>query len=217
MSKSLDEYTKDELVEIVRGLKRRKKFGLVWEEKPEDVVKQCKTQLPVLEEVADRSIANAQAAPTNFIIEGDNYHALSVLNYTHAGKIDVIYIDPPYNTGHKDFVYNDHYVEREDTFRHSKWLSFMGVRLKLAWSLLNERTGLFFMSIGEDEYAQLKLLSDELFGEENYIGDAIWQSRNSVSNDTIMSLSHNHTLIYAKNKDEVLRLAKLGRLVRHLR
>lgn len=214
MAKRLEEYTRDELLEYIHSLKQQKKFGLVWEDKPEKVATDCEVKLPVLDEVTDRHISMDENQPTNLIIEGDNYHSLSVLNYTHAGKIDVIYIDPPYNTGHKDFTYNDSYVDKEDDFRHSKWLSFMSKRLPLAWSLLNDRTGVIFMSIGEDEYAQLKLLADMKFGEESYVGDAIWQSRKSVSNDTIMSMNHNHTLIYAKNRDEVLRLSKLGKMFR---
>lgn len=215
MSKKLEEYTKEELIEIIKDLKSRKKFGLVWEDKPEKVALQCDVELPVLEEVTTKAIEKLSGAPTNYIIEGDNYHALSVLNYTHAGKVDVIYIDPPYNTGNKDFIYNDNYVDKEDTFRHSKWLSFMTKRLQLAWNLLSESTGIIFMSIGEDEYAQLKMLSDTIFGEEAYVGDAVWQSRKSVSNDTIMSVNHNYTLIYAKNKDEILRQSKLGSLFRN--
>ena len=106
MSRSWDDYTKEELIEELKKLKKQKKFGLVWEDKPEAVVKECETKLPVVKEVEEKAIENAPGEPTNIIIEGDNYHALSVLNYTHAGKVDVIYIDPPYNTGNKDFVYN---------------------------------------------------------------------------------------------------------------
>ena len=109
--------------------KRPKKYGLVWEEKTEDVVEQCKNELPVLEEVVSKEITKDKNLPVNLLIEGDNYHALSVLNYTHAGKIDVIYIDPPYNTGNKSWKYNNHYVEKDDTYKHSKWLSFMKKRV----------------------------------------------------------------------------------------
>ncbi len=137
MGKSLDECSREELIEIINSLKRQKKFGLVWEDKPEKVAEDCKKKLPVLEEVKAKNISLDQNGPTNLLIEGDNYHALSVLNYTHAGKIDVIYIDPPYNTGNKDFVYNDRFIDKEDSFRHSKWLSFMEKRLKLTKNLLS--------------------------------------------------------------------------------
>ncbi len=118
MGRRLEECTQEELIEYIKSLKKQKRFGLVWEDKPEIVVKECETKLPVVKEVEEKAIENAPGEPTNIIIEGDNYHALSVLNYTHAGKIDVIYIDPPYNTGNKDFIYNDCYVDKEDTFRH---------------------------------------------------------------------------------------------------
>ena len=131
--KTLSECSREELLETIRSLKKQKKFGLVWEDKPEKVAMECKQKLPVAKESVGKAINNVGIAePTNLIIEGDNYHALSVLNYTHTGKIDVIYIDPPYNTGNKDFVYNDKYVDSEDAFRHSKWLSFMSKRLTIA-------------------------------------------------------------------------------------
>jgi adenine-specific DNA-methyltransferase len=168
MTKVLEDYTKDELIEIIKGLKQRKKFGLVWEEKPEEVVKLCDTELPVLEEVAKRAITEKPDGPTNLIIEGDNYHSLSALNYTHAGKVDVIYIDPPYNTESKDFRYNDKYIDKEDTYRHSKWLSFMGYRLRLSKHLLND-SGVVLISINENELFNLKLLCDEIFNPDNYL------------------------------------------------
>src|SRR3989338_11147786 len=113
------DWSKERLIAEVEQLRKRKKYGLVWEEKPEDVVEQCKTELPVLKEVKSKAISTNLSEPTNILIEGDNYHALSVLNYTHKGKIDVIYIDPPYNTGARDWKYNNDYVERDDAFRHS--------------------------------------------------------------------------------------------------
>ena len=115
MSKSLEEYSREELIGEIKSLKKQKKFGLVWEDKPEKVVKDCETKLPVVKEVEEKAIENAPGEPTNIIIEGDNYHALSVLNYTHAGKIDVIYIDPPYNTGN-DFVYFDDYTDNLENY-----------------------------------------------------------------------------------------------------
>ena len=159
---------------MVSSLKKQKKFGLVWEDKPEKVATDCEQKLPVVKEVAEKAINKAgDSEPTNIIIEGDNYHALSVLNYTHAGKIDVIYIDPPYNTGNKDFVYNDRYIDNTDAFRHSKWLSFMQKRLKLAKNLLKP-TGLIFISIDNNEKAYLKLLCDEIFTERNFVNDFTW-------------------------------------------
>lgn len=106
------------------------------------------------------------------MIEGDNLHALTALTFTHEGKIDVIYIDPPYNTGNKDFKYHDtfkdeaEFVEKEHPFRHSTWLSFMSKRLKIAKNLLNNK-GIMFISIDDNEFCQLKMLCDEVFGEYN--------------------------------------------------
>lgn len=90
------------------------------------------------------------------------------LNYTHKQKIDVIYIDPPYNTGNKDFTYNDKFVDAEDAYRHSKWLNFMEKRLRLARNLLKD-DGVIFISIDDTEQANLKLLCDEIFGENNFV------------------------------------------------
>lgn len=201
MAKSkYDSYTHAQLVEEIKKLSKRKKYGLVWEEEKikEKFEAEAEGKLPVLVEDKKREIKSDDAKPTHIIIEGDNYHALSVLNYTHAKSIDVIYIDPPYNTGNNDFKYNDKFVDREDSYRHSKWLSFMSKRLKLAKNLLKS-TGVIFISIDDNEIAQLKLLCDEVFTEQNFIIDIIWNSRKSVSNDTIVSLNHNHTLLYAKN------------------
>ncbi len=166
MIKKLDEYTKEELIDEIKSLKKRKSFGLVWENKPENVAIECAEKLPVVEEVIECAIKKADENDrAHLIIEGDNYHSLSVLNYTHANKVDVIYIDPPYNTGNKDFIYNDRFIDEEDPYKHSKWLSFMSKRLKLASKLLNN-SGAMFISIDDHEYANLKLLCDSIFGED---------------------------------------------------
>ncbi len=151
-----------ELETELKKVKKQKRYGLVWEDKPEDVVERCKRELPVLEEDISRRIEASEDDLTHILIEGDNYHALSVLAYTHEKKVDVIYIDPPYNTGNKDFTYNDNYVDKEDSFRHSKWLSFMSKRLEIAKTLLKD-TGVIFISIDDNEQSQLKLLCDDIF------------------------------------------------------
>ena len=161
MNQKLEDYSREELLALIKNLKSRKKFGLVWEDKPENVATMCADNLPVLFEVESRAIQHDSSAPTNLIIEGDNFHTLSVLNYTHVGQVDVIYIDPPYNTGSQDFIYNDAYVDKEDTYRHSKWLSFMEKRLRLAKNLLKP-SGAIFISIDQNELANLKLLCDEV-------------------------------------------------------
>jgi len=158
----LTDLTKEQLIEEVKKLKSRKKYGLVWEDKPEDVVTQCKEKLPVLEEVVDKAIVSDKKLPTNLIIEGDNYHALSVLNYTHQGKIDVIYIDPPYNTGANDWKYNNDFVDINDNYRHSKWIAMMQKRLILAKKLL-KNDGILIVTIDDNELCSLGLLLEEIF------------------------------------------------------
>jgi adenine-specific DNA-methyltransferase len=183
MTKTLEDYTKDELIEIIKGLKRRKKFGLVWEDNLEEIVKLCETELPVLEEVSKLAITKEKDQPTNVIIEGDNYHALSVLNYTHAGKVDVIYIDPPYNTGARDWKYNNHYVDSNDNYRHSKWLSFMEHRLILARSLLKP-SGVLIIAIDDNEVHHLRLLLEELMPAYDIASVTIVQNpRGNITNN----------------------------------
>ncbi len=198
------EWSKEELIKELERIKKRKKYGLVWENKLEDVVERCKKELPVLEEVKGREIITVPDKPMNLLIEGDNYHALSVLNYTHKGKIDVIYIDPPYNTGKKDFVYNDHYVDSEDGFKHSKWLSFIEKRLRLAKQLL-KKTGIIITHIDENEESNLHLLLTEIFGELNDLGKIIWNKKNPKGDSKGVSIMHESVLCFAKNRNEFLK------------
>ena len=189
-----------------------KKYGLVWEEHEEEVDVKMKTHIPVFTEVKEKEIVgNSESDEFNFLLEGDNLHSLRLLEKTHKGKIDVIYIDPPYNTGHKDFIYDDAFVDRQDGYSHSKWISFMEKRLKIAHSLLKS-SGTIFISIDDNEYANLKLLCDEIFGEENMISDIIWNSRKSVSNDAVVSLNHNYTLVYTRNINEFNKVKHLFKL-----
>jgi len=263
--------TPEEQSYLLDLINTKKKYGLVWEEKTEDVEEQLRTHLPVLSEVVEKRIkaktsesgfaglkdlqdsgksepgrnrlndgqdfkklqplqptlfeesenpvnsenqknhqnqtnhnnqinhsSDIVEAPNHILIEGDNLHALTALSFTHEGMIDVIYIDPPYNTGNKDFKYNDSYVDKEDSYRHSKWLSFMDKRMRIAKQLLSNR-GVIFISIDDNEQAHLKLICDEIFGVVNFMGNIIWQSRTSISNDDFISTNHNHTHIYAKN------------------
>lgn len=152
-----------------------KKYGLVWEEHEEEVDKKLVHNIPVFTEIEERKIIADENEGFNFLLEGDNLHSLKLLEKTHKGKIDVIYIDPPYNTGSKDFIYDDNYIGVDDGYRHSKWLSFMNERLKIAKELLSEK-GYIFISINNCEYAQLKIIMDDLFGEKNYIGTITWES-----------------------------------------
>lgn len=174
--KELEGLTSEERTALLGLLRSQKKYGLVWEDKPEAVEQKLETELPVLKEVPSRAIISDNPdAPNHILIEGDNLEALATLAYTHAGKIDVIYIDPPYNTGNKDFIYNDSYVDSEDSYRHSKWLSFMSRRLRIAKRLLSDR-GVIFISIDDNEQANLKILCDEIFGQE-HVETYIWDVR----------------------------------------
>lgn len=190
-----------ELEEELKRTKKQKKYGLVWEEKPEEFEKQAKNAFPVLEEKENGKwdIKTTKNSPTNILIEGDNFHSLSVLSYTHREKIDVIYIDPPYNTGNKDFIYNDKIIDKEDNFRHSKWLSFMAKRLRIAKNLL-KNSGVIFISIDDNEVAQLKLLCDDIFGNQNFISKFIWRSSTAGGiRSKFVNSCHEYCLCYAKN------------------
>ena len=198
VKRDYSEWSKEELIKEAARLRELSRFGLVWEDRSEDVVERCQNELPVLNEVEELAIEGSALTPTSFIIEGDNYHSLSVLNYTHSDSVDVIYIDPPYNTGNQDFIYDDNYVDREDSFRHSKWLSFISKRLWLAKSLLKD-DGVIFISIGEDEFAQLKLLCDSVFGEENYITNFIWEKSQHFGRQKVNFYNNaDYILAYAK-------------------
>lgn len=183
----LDELTKD-----VKG----KKYGLVFEQHREQIDEILDTHTPVLTEQKDLFIDNG--GEMNFLIEGDNLAALHLLEKTHKGKIDVIYIDPPYNTKNKDFKYDDSFIDEKDTFRHSKWCSFIKKRLEIARFLLSER-GVVFISIDDNEQAQLKLICDEIFDCQNFIAQIIWErSFSPVNLKKHFSESHDYIVSYAK-------------------
>lgn len=210
MSKKLDEYTKDELLAYVRELKKGRRFGLVWEPKDEQVVKDCETKLPILREVEARAISRVgDDSPTNILIEGDNFHSLTTLNYTHAGKIDVIYADPPYNTGARDWRYNNDFVDDTDAFRHSKWLSFMDNRLRIAKNLLAE-DGIICVTIDDYEMPRLAMLLDDIFGVEHRLGTVVIRN-NPQGRSTVkgFSINHEYALFYEKSNR-----ATVGRLPR---
>lgn len=201
----LDGLTNEEKSELLGLLRKQKKYGLVWEDKPEDVEERLREELPVLVEDISKAIISTEAdAPNHILIEGDNLETLTALAYTHEGKIDVIYIDPPYNTGNNDFVYNDKFVDKEDSYRHSKWLSFMAKRLCIAKQLLSDK-GVIFISIDDNEQAQLKLLCDEIFGENNFIASCVRKRRDSQANlSHNISPIHEYVFIFCKRYDDLL-------------
>lgn len=193
----LDELTKD-----VKG----KKYGLVFEQHREQIDEILDTHTPVLTEQKDLFIDNG--GEMNFLIEGDNLAALQLLEKTHKGKIDVIYIDPPYNTGAKDWKYNNDYVDGNDTFRHSKWLSWLRNRIVVARNLLTEK-GIMAVTIDDYEIAALRLTMDELFGIDNYLGTIVIRN-NPSGRSTVrgLSINHEYALLYSKTPTAVLGFMK---------
>lgn len=202
---SLSGLTDEEKANLIGLLDHQKKYGLVWENKTEEAEERLRDCLPVLREEKERAIVSEYSdAPNHILIEGDNLEALTALSYTHEGKVDVIYIDPPYNTGNNDFVYNDKFVDSEDDYRHSKWLSFMHKRLKIARRLLSER-GVIFISIDDNEQANLKLLCDEVFGEKNSVAEFVWKKKQGGGNDSrYVVTEHEYILVYAKKLQDFI-------------
>ena len=189
----------EKILDTIEG--KVKKYGLVWETQDDDKMLELRNKFPRLKDLNDKEIRGNLISPTNILIEGDNLHALYTLSYTHKNKIDLITIDPPYNTKNKDFCYNDRFVGDDDEYRHSKWLSFMEPRLRLAKELLKE-DGVIFIHIDDNEFAQLKLLCDEIFGEKNFITSFIWKSRTSLQYSLpIVSSQTEYIFLYAKEKD----------------
>lgn len=207
--KQLEGITQDERAYLINLVNTKKKYGLVWEDKPEDVEEQLRENLPVLKEVKERAIVNGDEYPNHILIEGDNLHALTALTFTHEGMIDVMYFDPPYNTANKDFKYNDTFIDKEDSFRHSKWLSFVYKRLVIAKRLLSDK-GVMFISIDDNEQAQLKLLCDEIFGENEMVGKIIWKNVTD-NNPTNIASEHEYILCYAKQKSQIEKVWKSTR------
>lgn len=221
-AKEYETWSKDELVKEIVRIKSTT-YGLVWHrDLPEDKIdilvnpdahtpnemfpnEMAGKPFPILKEIKGKAIESDKSKNVNFLIEGDNYHSLAVLNFTHHESIDVIYIDPPYNTGENDFIYNDKFVDREDSFRHSKWLSFMERRLKLAKNLLSQ-DGVIFISIDDNEQAPLKLLCDEVFGEDNFLGTLTWINKtkpvNSGKARYQIQQNTEYILVYSKKKKQ---------------
>lgn len=184
-----------------------KKYGLVWEQHEEAVDVMMRDNVPVFTEVPEREITAAPGQGYNFILEGDNLHSLRLLEKTHKGKIDIIYIDPPYNRGGNDFRYEDTFVEKQDGFRHSKWLSFMESRLRIAWQLLKS-DGVIFISIDDFEMGALRMLCDDVFGEAFFLCNIVWQKRYSRENREAIGDAHEYILVYAKDMDRIIRYAE---------
>ena len=176
-----------------------KKYGLVWEEHEEEVDVKMQTHIPVFTEVEEKEIVgDPESEQYNFLLEGDNLHSLKLLEKTHKGKIDVIYIDPPYNTGNKDFKYDDTFVDKLDSYKNSKWLSFMWSRLKVAHKLLSSE-GIIFISIDDNELYPLKMICDEIFGEQCFVTNLIWQKKTGASDAKGIATITEYILVYVKD------------------
>jgi hypothetical protein len=207
-------------LEIANKRLKTARYGIVWMDVPEAFENDVENKIPVLSEVKGKAIKKDDDKPTHLLIEGDNYHALTCLNYTHKAKIDVIYIDPPYNTGEtkgKDvFKYKDKrfleefpdgsIVPADHPFRHTYWLSFMHKRLELAHNLLSD-TGVAIIHIDENELFNLGLLlGNRIFGEINDLGTIVWNKKNPKGDSRGVSAMHEYILVFAKNKEKFLEL-----------
>ncbi len=194
------------IADIVKDIKG-KKYGLVFEEHRESIDETLENNLPVL--VEDESFFIDNGGQMNFLIEGDNLASLKLLEKTHKGKIDIIYIDPPYNTGAKDWKYNNDYVDDNDTFRHSKWASMMCARLSIAKNLLTDN-GILVCAIDHYELYQIGMILDTLFGEDNRIGIcAVVHKPEGRNQEKFFGTSHEYALYYSKNKS----LAKFNKVI----
>lgn len=196
-----EEHNDDDVLKAIYEIENElacKKYGLLWEKHKESVDEKLETHIPVFTEDKGKEIKNDKDNPKyNFLLEGDNLHSLKLLEKTHKGKVDGIYIDPPYNRGKNDFIYDDKYIDENDGFKHSKWLSFMSERLILARRLLSKE-GVIFISIDDNEQAPLKLLCDEIFDQSNFLGMII-QNKLNAKNDTL-NIQRNHEYILAYRK-----------------
>ena len=200
------QHSDDDSLMAINSIEREltaKKYGLIWEEHQEEVDKKMETHIPVFSEVPEYEVMEDEHNTTfNFLLEGDNLHSLNLLEKTSRGKVNIIYIDPPYNTGNKDFVYNDEFVGREDLFRHSTWLSFMSERLRIAYKLLS-KDGVIFVSIDDNEQAQLKLLMDEIFSEDNFIMCMPRITKKSGKTTSAYAKNHDYILVYTKRDQDI--------------
>lgn len=200
MTDKYEDYSRDDLIRLIRDRdrERKPKLGLVWERDAIDHDRSVNADFIALDLDADQSCGDA--THQNLIIEGDNFDALRYLRMTHNGQVKCIYIDPPYNTGNKDFIYNDHFIEKDDSYRHSKWLEFMYRRFVLAKELLAD-DGVIFVSIDDNEAARLRVLMDQVFGENNFITQFIWNTEGHTDNQFHIKVNHEYILMYAGQKD----------------
>ena len=188
-------------IEKVLQFVKKQKYGLNFEKHTEEINEMFKTHIPIIEEIKEKRIEKNNGI-YNLLIEGDNLHSLNVLKETYSKSVDVLYIDPPYNTK-KDFLYNDKILKKNDEYKHSCWLSFINERLQIAKELLTDK-GIIFISIDEHESANLKLLCDDIFGEKNFITEFLWKKSHGGSTLSKCVRSNAESIYcYAKNLNKI--------------
>jgi adenine-specific DNA-methyltransferase len=201
MADNYDDYSREQLLRLLRERDRRPRFGLVWERDEIDHDLSVNGDFVALDR--DAALSCGDGPQENLIVEGDNFDALRYLRMTHAGRVKCIYIDPPYNTGNRDFIYNDRFVDKDDAWRHSKWLEFMYRRLELARELLRE-DGVIFVSIDDNEVFHLGLLMEQVFGAANCIATFIWRKVDSPNDNKVtITPDHEFVLCYALSREAV--------------
>ncbi len=192
-------WTKEQLIEQLKSFEETKKYGLVWVNKKEDVKEKFKLYSPLLSLNPKKCFFENDKSENNIFIEGDNLDSLSILNYSHKGKIDVIYVDPPYNTGATNWKYNNSYVDSEDPYRHSKWISFMYFRLHLARTLLSEE-GIICITIDDYEFPRLFMVMEEIFGSNNFLGNVIIRNNpGGRKSKRKVAAQHEYAIFFSKN------------------
>ncbi len=193
MTSKYDRYSKDELVKIIEERDRKPRLGLIWERDEIDHDRSLNQDFVTLDLLPEHSCGDGPWH--NLLIEGDNFDALRYLRMTHAGRVKCIYIDPPYNTGNKDFIYNDRFVDKDDAWKHSKWLEYLYRRLLLARDLLAE-DGVLLVSINDENRAKLELLLDQALPGMR-VGSFTWRTKDT-GNDAGGNFSqvHEHVLVY---------------------
>ena len=197
----MSKYDGLENADLIRLLERRdreRQLGLVWER--DDLESDQAVNDDFVALTLDATLSHGDAPWDNLIIEGDNFDALRALRMTHAGRVRCIYIDPPYNTGNRDFVYNDRFVDKTHRFRHSLWLEFMYRRLMLARDLLSD-DGVIFVSIDDNELFRLGMLMDRVFGVENKLACFAWQTDGNFDNQAKIKICHEYVLAYTPRPD----------------
>jgi adenine-specific DNA-methyltransferase len=197
MAGKYDDLTHAQLIELLEKRDRTKKLGLVWER--DEIEADAAVDANFIACRIDEALSEKPAPWDNLVIEGDNFDALRWLRMTHAGRVKCIYIDPPYNTGNKDWVYNDNYMDKEDRFRQSTWLEFLYRRLTLARDLLAE-DGVLLVSINDDQRALLELMMDEALPGMK-VGSLVWRTRTggNEGREAFLSDNHEYVMVYGQS------------------